>query len=80
MPDESEIDTSVPQTARVWNYWLGGADNYPVDRALGDQIAQAFPVIVQIATLSTVMSENPRRIFGLARIRSQSSKGSRWQE
>jgi O-methyltransferase involved in polyketide biosynthesis len=49
MPDESEIDTSVPQTARVWNYWLGGTDNYPVDRALGDQIAEAFPVIVQIA-------------------------------
>ncbi|MBE1489367.1 SAM-dependent methyltransferase [Plantactinospora soyae] len=43
------IDSSVPQTARVWNYWLGGRDNYAVDRALGDEIAQAYPIIVDIA-------------------------------
>jgi S-adenosyl methyltransferase len=24
-----EIDTSVPNSARIWNYWLGGKDNYP---------------------------------------------------
>ncbi|HEY3193663.1 MAG TPA: SAM-dependent methyltransferase, partial [Candidatus Dormibacteraeota bacterium] len=35
----SKIDTSVPHSARFWNYFLGGKDNYPVDRALGDQIA-----------------------------------------
>ena len=44
-----KIDSSVPQTARVWNYWLGGKDNYAVDRALGDQIAQEYPIIVEIA-------------------------------
>ena len=22
-----EINTNVPQTARIWNYWLGGKDN-----------------------------------------------------
>jgi O-methyltransferase involved in polyketide biosynthesis len=33
----------------VWNYWLGGKDNYAVDRALGDEIAKAFPIIVDIA-------------------------------
>ncbi|HEV8648073.1 MAG TPA: SAM-dependent methyltransferase, partial [Actinomycetes bacterium] len=26
------IDASVPQSARIWNYWLGGKDNFPVDR------------------------------------------------
>ncbi|MQA87463.1 MAG: SAM-dependent methyltransferase, partial [Streptosporangiales bacterium] len=30
-----EIDTTVAHTARVWNYWLGGKDNYPVDREAG---------------------------------------------
>ena len=45
----TKIDTTVPQTARVWNYWLGGKDNYAVDRDLGDQIAQAYPIIVDIA-------------------------------
>jgi S-adenosyl methyltransferase len=44
-----EIDTSVPQSARIWNYWLGGKDNYPVDRAAGDQFRQAFPGIVDVA-------------------------------
>ncbi|GCB43824.1 hypothetical protein SNL152K_1109 [Streptomyces sp. NL15-2K] len=22
----SKIDTSVPQSARIWNYWLGGKE------------------------------------------------------
>jgi S-adenosyl methyltransferase len=43
------IDTSVPHSARIWNYWLGGKDNYPVDRAAGDQYRQIFPGIVDIA-------------------------------
>ncbi len=32
-----KIDTTVPHSARIWNYWLGGKDNYPVDRAAGDE-------------------------------------------
>jgi S-adenosyl methyltransferase len=26
------VDTSVPHSARLWNYWLGGKDNFAVDR------------------------------------------------
>jgi len=37
---QPEFDTSVPQTARIWNYWLGGKDNFPVDRAVGDQVLE----------------------------------------
>jgi hypothetical protein len=47
-----EIDSSVPQTARIWNYWLGGKDNFAVDRAVGDEINAAFPQIVEIARAS----------------------------
>ncbi|HST84804.1 MAG TPA: SAM-dependent methyltransferase [Kineosporiaceae bacterium] len=40
------LDTSsVPHSARVYNYWLGGKDNYEVDRKQGDKVAQAFPSI-----------------------------------
>ncbi|WP_327682727.1 SAM-dependent methyltransferase [Streptomyces sp. NBC_00467] len=39
------IDTSRPHTARIWNYWLGGKDNYPVDREAGDQIRGIHPGI-----------------------------------
>ncbi|WP_067456498.1 SAM-dependent methyltransferase [Actinomadura macra] len=48
-PDSPVIDTTVPHSARIWNYWLGGKDNYPVDRAAGDQYVDVFPGIVDIA-------------------------------
>ncbi len=39
------IRTDQPHTARIWNYWLGGKDNYPVDQATGDQIRTLHPGI-----------------------------------
>ncbi|MFE2050531.1 SAM-dependent methyltransferase [Streptomyces sp. NPDC059459] len=46
------IDTSVPHSARIWNYWLGGKDNYPVDEQAGDAYTAVFPGIVTIARSS----------------------------
>ena len=43
------IDTTVPHSARIWNYWLGGKDNYAVDREAGDQFSAIYPGIVDIA-------------------------------
>ena len=43
------IDTTVPHSARIWNYWLGGKDNYAVDREAGDQYVKVFPGIVDVA-------------------------------
>ncbi|WP_398684092.1 SAM-dependent methyltransferase [Streptomyces akebiae] len=43
------IDTSVPHSARIWNYWLGGKDNYPVDHAAGDAFRAVFPGITDLA-------------------------------
>ena len=40
---------NVHQTARIWNYWLGGKDNFPVDRQVGDLVLEAFPAIVETA-------------------------------
>jgi SAM-dependent methyltransferase len=40
-----EINTNVPQSARVYDYWLGGKDHFPADRALGEAIAEALPTI-----------------------------------
>ncbi|MER6206471.1 SAM-dependent methyltransferase [Streptomyces sp. NPDC001642] len=41
----ARFDTTVPQSARIWNYWLGGKDNYEVDRAAGDAFREIFPGI-----------------------------------
>jgi hypothetical protein len=46
------IDTSVPHSARIWNYWLGGKDNYPVDRAAGDSWIALNPEITTVARTS----------------------------
>jgi hypothetical protein len=44
-----KIDTSVPHTARIWNYWLGGKDNFAADREVGDQVQEFLPDIVTSA-------------------------------
>jgi hypothetical protein len=51
-PPSEEIDTTVPVSARIWNYWLGGKDYYPVDREAGDQFAQFYPGIFEEARAS----------------------------
>ncbi|XRQ05124.1 SAM-dependent methyltransferase [Actinomadura welshii] len=40
---EPQIDTSVPHSARIWNYWIGGKDNYEIDREAGDAYAAGYP-------------------------------------
>ncbi|WP_433497438.1 SAM-dependent methyltransferase [Sphaerimonospora sp. CA-214678] len=44
-----QVDGSVAHNARVWNHWLGGKDNYAVDRQVGDHIAGMFPHIADVA-------------------------------
>ena len=44
-----KLDVTVPRSARVWNYWLGGKDNYPPDRAVGEQVMAMFPDITRLA-------------------------------
>ena len=64
-----EINTNVPQTARIWNYWLGGKDNF-VDRQVGDQVLEAFPAIVENARASRAfLARAVRYLAGEAGIR-----------
>jgi hypothetical protein len=44
-----KFDVSVPNSARVWNFWLGGKDNFEVDRAVGGQVEAMFPQIARVA-------------------------------
>jgi class 3 adenylate cyclase len=41
------VDPTVPHTARIWNYWLGGKDNYAVDREAGDAVIAVYPQAVR---------------------------------
>jgi O-methyltransferase involved in polyketide biosynthesis len=38
-----DIDVSVPHSARIWNYWLGGKDNFQADRDAGDEFLAIYP-------------------------------------
>ncbi|HET6482004.1 MAG TPA: SAM-dependent methyltransferase [Actinoplanes sp.] len=51
---KAAIDTSRPHPARMYNYWLGGKDNFAADRESADLIAKAFPQI------RTAVQENRR--------------------
>jgi hypothetical protein len=37
------IDASVAHIARVYDYWLGGRDNFAVDREVGDKVLEIHP-------------------------------------
>ena len=37
------VDTTIPQPARFWDYLLGGKDNYPIDRQVAKQVLRMFP-------------------------------------
>ena len=53
IPDsEAQIRTGVPHSARVWNYWIGGKDHYPVDQELGDQVIASYPQMRELARAS----------------------------
>jgi hypothetical protein len=42
-----KIDTSIPHRARVYDYWLGGKDNFEADRKVAIATATASPGVVQ---------------------------------
>jgi len=64
LPPSPKIDTSVSHSARIWDYWLGGKENYPVDRELGDQIARVLPDIVAQARTDRVFLSRVVRYAG----------------
>jgi S-adenosyl methyltransferase len=66
----ARIDQSVPHSARIWNYWLGGRDNYPADQEAGDRYVATFPGIVDIARHSRAfLARAVRYLVGEAGIR-----------
>ena len=64
------IDSSVPHSSRIWNYWLGGKDNYAVDRAAGDEFVKVMPDIVLSARQTRAFLKRAvRHLAGEAGIR-----------
>ncbi|MFG2742035.1 SAM-dependent methyltransferase [Streptomyces chartreusis] len=74
-PAISRIDTSRPHPARVYDWFLGGKDNYPVDEELGRQItamqgdaprhARANPRFMERATRTIVAEAGIRQFLDI---------------
>ena len=47
--EPAKINTLVPHPARVYDYWLGGKDNFEADRMAAKTAMQIFPHTVQSA-------------------------------
>ena len=43
------FDSSVPAPARMWNYWLGGKDNFAADREAAERVLEVMPTMPLIA-------------------------------
>lgn len=43
------FDPTRPNIARVWDYWLGGKDNFAADRELAEKMLAIHPVSAQMA-------------------------------
>jgi hypothetical protein len=43
------IDITVPHSARMYDYWIGGKDNFAADRAMGERFARVIPSIRTMA-------------------------------
>jgi trans-aconitate methyltransferase len=41
------LDTSTAHPARVYDYWLGGKDNFAADREAGEQALKAYPQLAE---------------------------------
>ena len=43
------FDATVPSSARIWNYWVGGKDHFAADRGAADKVVEAMPSLPLIA-------------------------------
>jgi S-adenosyl methyltransferase len=64
------FDTSVAHIARVYDYWLGGKDNYAADREAGDAALDAYPALVSsVRANRAFLARTVRYLAGEAGIR-----------
>jgi S-adenosyl methyltransferase len=60
----------VAHIARVYDYWLGGKDNYPADRLAGDAVLEAYPYVAAgVRANRAFLARVVRHLAGAASIR-----------
>ncbi len=49
LPSRRDFDTTVAHPARIWDYWLGGKDNFAADRAAAERVLEVMPIMGPVA-------------------------------
>lgn len=56
-PEPAELDPEVPHPIRMWDYMIGGKDNYESDRAAVRQLQQIWPDVMIIARAAEAFAQ-----------------------
>jgi hypothetical protein len=64
-----QIDTSRPHPARMYNYYLGGKDNYEVDRVAADRVIAVLPEVLPTARENRTFMIRAARFLARQQIR-----------
>jgi hypothetical protein len=57
------FDTSVANPARMWDYWVGGKDNFAADREAAEKVMAALPSMPALARLTRLfLTDAVRRL------------------
>jgi S-adenosyl methyltransferase len=68
--ESPSFDTSVAHIARVYDYWLGGKDNFAADRAAAEQAIAAWPgIVLSVRANRAFLARVVRYLAGEAGIR-----------
>ena len=68
--ESASFDTSVAHIARVYDYWLGGKDNFAADRAAAEQAIAAWPdIVLSVRANRAFLARAVRYLAGEAGIR-----------
>ena len=65
----ARIDTSRPHPARVYDWLLGGKDNYPVDEELARKILAVDDTVLRVARANRRFMQRATRVVAEAGIR-----------
>jgi hypothetical protein len=65
----TQIDATAPNVARVWNYLVGGRDNFEADRKAARQLISVAPVMAEVAPASRAFHGRAVRFLTQAGIR-----------
>jgi hypothetical protein len=62
-------DATIPSSARIYNYWLGGDDHFSVDREVADTFMAAWPTVQASARVTRGFVQRATRFMAEAGVR-----------